>query len=80
MTTRAVATVPVLPGLAEAQLLIEAHLRCDVGGRCVTCGQLAPCHLRALAHAAFVARGALPLRRNGIDRSPVGSAFTAFGT
>ena len=77
---RAVAPVPVVPRPAEAQVLIEAHLRSDLGGRCVTCGQFAPCHLRGLAHAAFLRAGRLPQRRREPNLSARGEPFRAFGT
>jgi len=80
MTARAVAAVPVLPSPDEAQVLIEAHLRSDLGGRCVTCGQFAPCHLRGLAHAVFNQAGRLPQRRRGLGLDPPGGPFRAFGT
>lgn len=69
MTVRAVVPAPVLPGPAEAQALIDEHLRSDLVGRCCACGQIAPCHWRAVAHAALFAVGLLPKRRSGIDRS-----------
>jgi len=80
MTARAVAAAPVLPDPEQTQVLIEAHLRSDIGGKCVTCRQEAPCHLRNLAHAAFFVAGRLPQRRRGLDLRPAsGTRFQGFG-